>query len=58
MLEGSVGLLFTNEQPKIVTEYFESFKKADFARSGNKVEETFELAAGTSLSQPIGKYAY
>ena len=47
MLEGDVGLLFTNEEPNVVTEWFESFKRADYARSGNKVEHTFELPAGT-----------
>lgn len=46
LLEGDVGLLFTNEEPHVVTEWFESFKRADFARSGNKTEHTFELPAG------------
>lgn len=50
MLEGNVGLLFTNEEPKVVTEWFESFARADFARSGNKVNEEFALPAGTPLS--------
>lgn len=47
-LEGDVGLLFTSEDPSVVTEWFDSFKKADFARSGNVVAETFELPAGLS----------
>ncbi|GAA5850782.1 hypothetical protein JCM8547_009089 [Rhodosporidiobolus lusitaniae] len=46
LLEGNRGLLFTNETPEVVTEWFESFKKSDFARTGNKVDETFELPAG------------
>lgn len=52
MLEGNRGLLFTNEGPEVVTEWFESFKKNDFARTGNKVDEGFELPAGafTSIS--------
>lgn len=48
MLEGSRGLLFTNEAPEVVTEWFESFKRQDFARTGNKAKETFELPAGQS----------
>lgn len=50
LLEGSRGLLFTDEEPKVVLEWFESFKKEDFARSGNVVDETFKLPAGASLS--------
>lgn len=50
MLEGSRGLLFTNEAPDVVTDWFESFKRSDFARTGNKATETFELPAGESRS--------
>ncbi|GAA5957843.1 hypothetical protein JCM21900_001285 [Sporobolomyces salmonicolor] len=46
MLEGNRGLLFTDEAPSVVLEWFESFKKQDFARTGNQVDETFELPAG------------
>ncbi|BGP22126.1 mRNA turnover protein 4 like protein [Rhodotorula toruloides] len=49
MLEGNRGLLFTDESPEVVTEWFESFKKQDFARTGNTVEEGFELPAGPIL---------
>lgn len=48
MLEGNRGLLFTDEPPEVVTEWFESFKKQDFARTGNTVDEGFELPAGAS----------
>lgn len=48
MLEGDVGLLFTNEEPTVVIEWFDAFKRADFARSGNKALESFELPAGPS----------
>jgi len=52
-LEGNIGLLFTNEEPEVVTDWFHSFKKADFARSGNVAPETFTLPAGNySLSCP------
>ncbi|SGZ07180.1 BQ5605_C031g10998 [Microbotryum silenes-dioicae] len=46
ILEGSRGLLFTNEPADVVEEWFESFKKQDFARSGNVVDESFTLPAG------------
>ncbi|BGP13233.1 hypothetical protein JCM10213_004996 [Rhodosporidiobolus nylandii] len=49
MLEGNRGLLFTNETPEVVKDWFESFQKQDFARTGNKVDETFELPAGPIL---------
>lgn len=47
LLEGNRGLLFTNDEPKVVLEWFESYKKPDFARSGNVIDETFVLPAGT-----------
>ena len=50
LLEGNRGLLFTDEEPKVVVEWFESYKKQDFARTGNKVDETFELPQGKTLS--------
>ncbi|CEQ39186.1 SPOSA6832_00710, partial [Sporobolomyces salmonicolor] len=54
MLEGNRGLLFTDEAPSVVLEWFESFKKQDFARTGNQVDETFELPAGAmNLAGPI-----
>ncbi len=46
LLEGDVGLLFTDEQPKVVTEWFETFKKDDYARSGNTVDADFILPEG------------
>lgn len=45
-LEGDVGLLFTNETPDTVTEWFESFRIPDFARSGNVATEDFILPEG------------
>ncbi|GAA5824250.1 hypothetical protein JCM10212_003990 [Sporobolomyces blumeae] len=46
MLEGNRGLLFTDEAADVVLEWFESFKKQDFARTGNEATETFELPEG------------
>ncbi|GAA5996905.1 ribosome assembly factor MRT4 [Rhodotorula paludigena] len=49
MLEGNRGLLFTDETPDVVTDWFTSFQKQDFARTGNTAPETFELAEGPIL---------
>ncbi|GAA5951164.1 hypothetical protein JCM3765_002404 [Sporobolomyces pararoseus] len=46
LLEGNRGLLFTDESPQVVLEWFESFRKQDFARTGNVVDETFSLPEG------------
>ncbi|GAA97118.1 uncharacterized protein L969DRAFT_91233 [Mixia osmundae IAM 14324] len=51
MLEGNVGLLFTDCTPKEVVEYFESYKKSDFARTGNLATETIELPQGPVLME-------
>lgn len=45
-LEGDVGLLFTDEDPSTVTEWFESYKVSDFARAGNIASEEYVLPAG------------
>lgn len=45
-LEGDVGLLFTDEEQNVVEEWFESFKKPDFARAGNIALEGFTVPQG------------
>lgn len=45
-LEGDVGLLFTDEDQQTVEEWFESYKKPDFARAGNVALEGFTLPEG------------
>lgn len=45
-LEGDVGLLFTDEEQKVVEEWFESYKKPDFARAGNIALEGFTVPEG------------
>ena len=47
-LDGDVGLLFTNEEPEIVTEWFTTYKVPDYARAGNEATEDFVLPAGNS----------
>ena len=45
-LTGNVGLLFTNQIPEKVVEYFSSFSRTDFARAGVEAPRTFILPAG------------
>jgi mRNA turnover protein 4 len=46
LISGTVGILFTNEEPQVVIDWVDSFRKADFCRSGNIVDETFAIPAG------------
>lgn len=50
VLHGDVGLLFTDEKPQIVRDYFESFVKTDFARSGQISPIEFTIPAGVVYS--------
>ncbi|KAJ1653630.1 mRNA turnover and ribosome assembly protein [Dispira simplex] len=45
-LTGDVGLLFTNEQPAKVTQFFQNYVKRDFARAGMIATDTISLAEG------------
>ncbi|PFH53995.1 hypothetical protein AMATHDRAFT_78735 [Amanita thiersii Skay4041] len=45
-IKGQVGLLFTNSSVQEVTEWFQDFKQADFARSGNIATRTVVLLEG------------
>lgn len=45
-LQGSVGLLCSNREPKEVLEYFEGFVEVDFARAGMPATRTFTVPAG------------
>jgi len=45
-LRGSVGLFFTDSEPKEVEEWFQSFEIPDFARSGNLATEQIVLPIG------------
>ncbi|KAJ3300780.1 mRNA turnover 4 [Borealophlyctis nickersoniae] len=45
-LIGDVGLLFTNSTYPIVSDYFKSFLKADYARSGVVATQTVTVPAG------------
>ncbi|KAA1088454.1 mRNA turnover and ribosome assembly protein [Puccinia graminis f. sp. tritici] len=53
LLEGDTGLLFTNEPPKVVVEWFDDYVKADYARKGNLATETVELPAGPVMIKEI-----
>lgn len=50
LLEGDVGLLFTDEEPKVVTEWFETFKVPDYARAGNIATDDFVIPEGSFLA--------
>lgn len=49
-LQGSVGLLCSNRDPKEVLEYFEGFVEVDFARAGMDATRTFTVPAGVVYS--------
>lgn len=49
-LQGSVGLLLTNREPKEILEYFEGFVEVDFARAGMEATRTFTVPAGVVYS--------
>ncbi|PLW18191.1 hypothetical protein PCANC_01917 [Puccinia coronata f. sp. avenae] len=53
LLEGDTGLLFTDELPKVVVEWFDDYVKADYARKGNLATETVELPAGPVMIKEI-----
>ena len=45
-LEGQVGLLFTDTEPKETIEWFDDFQQADFARAGNIASRDVVLPEG------------
>ncbi|KAI9573628.1 ribosomal protein L10-domain-containing protein, partial [Boletus coccyginus] len=45
-IKGQVGLLFTDSEPQEVIEWFEDFRQADFARTGNIASRTVILPVG------------
>jgi mRNA turnover protein 4 len=45
-IKGQVGLFFTDTSPQEVIEWFNDFKQADFARSGNIATRNVVLPAG------------
>ncbi|EHA27906.1 hypothetical protein CBS63078_9130 [Aspergillus niger] len=50
-LTGAVGLLFTSRDPQSVTDYFESFRPLDFARSGTVSTRAFSIPNGQVYSR-------
>lgn len=45
-IKGQVGLFFTDSEPQEVIEWFDDFKQADYARTGNKATRAVILPAG------------
>lgn len=52
-LRGQSGLLFTNKSKKEVLSYFDNYRVADFARSGNVCQQTVMLDEG-----PIPEFSH
>lgn len=50
-LAGNVGLLFTNQPPEEILEFFESYEQTDFARAGVIANRTFTVPAGVVYSR-------
>ncbi|SCU92212.1 LAFA_0F08834g1_1 [Lachancea sp. 'fantastica'] len=48
---GVTGLLFTDEEPKVVQDYFKSYVRADYSRPKSKAPLTFEIPAGIIYSR-------
>lgn len=46
LLEGNPGLLFTNEDPETVKEYFSAYTKADYSRAKSQAPVDFTIPAG------------
>ena len=46
MLRGNVGLLFTNEEPAEVQQWFEKYHSMEYARAGFVVQEPISLKEG------------
>lgn len=49
-MSGDIGLLMTDESPKVVRDYFASFVKTDFARAGLVAPLDFTIPAGIVYS--------
>lgn len=45
-LTGNIGLLFTDESPESVVDYFDQFERQDYARGGFKASQDFVIPAG------------
>ncbi|CAR22546.1 Ribosome assembly factor mrt4 [Lachancea thermotolerans] len=51
LCSGVTGLLFTDEEPQVVQEYFKSYVRADYSRPKSKAPLTFEIPAGIIYSR-------
>lgn len=50
-MNGDIGLLMTDEEPQVVTDYFETFVQTDFARAGLVSPITFVVPEGIVYSR-------
>ncbi|GMM32803.1 Mrt4 protein [Saccharomycopsis crataegensis] len=51
LFDGVVGILFTDEEPKVVKDYFESYSKNDYARANSKSPIDFTIPQGIVYSR-------
>jgi len=51
LCNGVTGLLFTNETPEVVEEYFKAYEKADFSRPNSKAPISFTIPEGIIYSR-------
>ncbi|KAF8133756.1 hypothetical protein EV363DRAFT_1324561 [Boletus edulis] len=52
-IKGQVGLLFADTEPQEVMEWFDDFRQADFARTGNIASRTVILPVGPVMRNPF-----
>jgi hypothetical protein len=53
LLVGDAGLLFTSKEPHVVTDWFATYSKPDFARTGNPATRTVTMPAGARAPCPL-----
>ncbi|BFZ54120.1 mRNA turnover and ribosome assembly protein [Savitreella phatthalungensis] len=51
LIKGTVGLLCTQHPPELVREWFDEYRKTDFARAGTPSPITFTLPEGPVMSR-------
>lgn len=51
LMNGNVGLFFTNREPASIIEHFASYSQTDYARAGVTATQTFTVPAGTVHSR-------
>ncbi|CAH7671171.1 ribosomal protein L10-domain-containing protein [Phakopsora pachyrhizi] len=55
LIEGNVGLLFTDESPRVVLDWFDDYIRDEYARKGNLATETVELPEGPVMIKQMNE---